>query len=128
MSLFHIIQEKILWNSIERIKWLLGKEEKFPESLSRLKQAISVDTAMKDKLQYMERHNVNEFIQYYSKEETMEFNREEFLRSKEATHPENVEIFVIESIEQLEEGLKYDFLTGRPKYVGFDCEWLPQKS
>lgn len=107
-------------------KWLLGKKEKVPESLTRLKNAISADIAIKDKMQYIMRHSLNDFVPYYSKEETMEFNREEFLRFEEATLPENVEIFVIESIEQLEEGLKYAFLTGRPKYVGFDCEWLPK--
>jgi hypothetical protein len=110
--------------------WILKKKEKVPESLTRLKNAISADIAIKDKMQYFKKRNdVNagdEFVEYYSKEETTEINREEFLRFEEATLPEKVKIFVIESSEQLKEGLEYAFLTGRPKYVGFDCEWLPE--
>jgi hypothetical protein len=79
-------------------------------------------------MQYIMRRSINDFVPYYSKEESMEFNREEFLRFEEATLPENVEIFVIESIDQLERGIEIRFSYWKTKVCGVRLRMASQKS
>jgi hypothetical protein len=115
--------------------WIAKKKEKVPELLSRLKRAISVDIARKDKKQYLNRlKNSNnnsgegveeEWVDYYSKDQVMEINQKQLLKFEDAQLPENVKVFVIETNEQLEDCLKYACHNGKPKFLGFDCEWLP---
>jgi hypothetical protein len=111
--------------------WIAKKKEKVPQLLSRLQRAISVDIARKDKEQYLNRlRNRNnsggeEWVDYYSKDEAMEINQKQLLGFEDAQLPENVKVFVIETNDRLEDCLKYACSNGKPKFLGFDCEWLP---
>ncbi len=109
-------------------KWILSKKEKVPELLSRVKSAVSAEIARKDKLQYLQKlrdEDVQEVVEFYSKDQVVEITKKQFLKFSDAELPENVKVFVIESNEQLDDCLNYACTDGNPKILGFDCEWLP---
>jgi hypothetical protein len=109
-------------------KWILNKKEKVPEIFTRVKNAVSAEIARKDKLQYfmkLRNEEMMEFVEYYSKDDVLEIKQSQFLKFEAAALPENVKVFVIESNEQLEDCLNFVCEQSDPKFLGFDCEWLP---